>query len=523
MATPDLRRHVMALAAIAALAVLLRAPGIAEEPLWHDEAMSATWTTGSLQDLASQLCDDVQLPLYYVLEWTFLAALGDTEPSHAALRWPTILFDVATLLALAALGAAACSRRAGLLAAFLFAITPIAVHYAREVRPYSLVMLLVTLATCGVLALERRVTAARVLLTALACVALHYSHGVAPFLLAPLLGIPFLRAVLARDARRIRALLTVGVLVAAGAAAWLPVGMRQATGIGTSYAWAAPHWHEFFPWQMARSLAALSPGGTAPIDNLVRSLPAEAWVGAVFVAGLAALGVAARGRWRMPAAAWTLAAGALSTLTLLFVAGVLVAPIYVIGRSDTGVLPWLVLLTGAGIDAFARRVEAARSRGASRVALAATLVVAVALALPGIREEHVGNHRLQDALVVATLSRHAADGDVVIFAGTYRPTLEWYLPRWDRALTMHGFPASRDHVLWVDWSRHPEDVLEAQAGAIVERSLAEARARGTDVWLLAEPRAEHVAIVRTFRARGDAALVEEFASGEVLLRVRPEP
>ena len=81
-------------------------------------------------------------PLYYVLSWFWAQAFGTGE---VALRMLPAVLSVATVAVAYAAGRTLIDRRAGLIAAALMALNPLAVWYAQEARAYSLLMLLTAL------------------------------------------------------------------------------------------------------------------------------------------------------------------------------------------------------------------------------------------------------------------------------------------------------------------------------------------------------------------------------------------
>lgn len=144
------RRH--PLAAITALAALLRLPTLAVEDFWYDEAFTA-WLAGlPLGRLVAATLGDVHPPLWYAIETFFYRALGSSEFS---LRLPAAIAGIALVPAIWRLaGRVGLDRQAQGAACLVTAIAPFAVYYSQEARPYSLLMLLCTLATIGLV--ERR-------------------------------------------------------------------------------------------------------------------------------------------------------------------------------------------------------------------------------------------------------------------------------------------------------------------------------------------------------------------------------
>lgn len=102
-------------------------------------------TRGSLGAVISGVSSELEVspPLYNILAWC-THWLGDPMVS---IRIPSLIAGTALIPAVYALGVAVKSRAAGLLGAVLIALSPFAIFYAIEARPYSLMMLLVALST----------------------------------------------------------------------------------------------------------------------------------------------------------------------------------------------------------------------------------------------------------------------------------------------------------------------------------------------------------------------------------------
>lgn len=122
---------------IAALAIRLFNPG--EAALWFDETLTSqrirlAWDETVLHELFSG-GDANQLPLYFVLlkAWSTIAG---TSP--LALRLPSVLFSLATVILTAGLARTLLSKQAARWAAWLAAVSPYLVHHAQEARMYPL-------------------------------------------------------------------------------------------------------------------------------------------------------------------------------------------------------------------------------------------------------------------------------------------------------------------------------------------------------------------------------------------------
>ena len=179
MTGPLTPAKLLGLVVLAALAVRLAGIG---QSLYGDELYTYGDVVGrGLVDVfreVEQVEDNP--PGYFVLAW-LAAKLG--EPT-VTIRLPSLLFGVATVPALYWVGEKVAGSRAALLGAALFALSPFAVFYADEARPYALMTFFVVLAA-GLLLVAVRTNRPLTWIAFGACVASAlYSHYTAVFALA---------------------------------------------------------------------------------------------------------------------------------------------------------------------------------------------------------------------------------------------------------------------------------------------------------------------------------------------------
>ncbi|WP_063997269.1 glycosyltransferase family 39 protein [Streptomyces phaeochromogenes] len=127
--------------------------GIDRGGMWRDEAVTFQVARRSLPQIWQLLHSvDAVHGLYYLLMHPVLALY----PGEVALRLPSLCAAAATAGLVAALGARLARPRVGLWAGLLYAVTPMAGHFAQEGRSYALVAAGVAAST---LLLARAVTA----------------------------------------------------------------------------------------------------------------------------------------------------------------------------------------------------------------------------------------------------------------------------------------------------------------------------------------------------------------------------
>jgi 4-amino-4-deoxy-L-arabinose transferase-like glycosyltransferase len=416
-------RRALVVAAIL-LGTGVRVALLVEKPLWADEIFTLTLARKPAAAILDALRVDSGPPLHYLLSRLVLLPFGPAPGPHdVAVR---VLSLVASLLHLPLLVLVA--RRlgrpeAGLPAAALYALFPIAAVYAAEGRAYVLASLLVLAAFERALALRETPTAGRSAALALFAGGAVLCHYLAVFPVAGFL------ALLPSASRPARLRL---VLALAGAALlflpWLPVALGQpeaamAWSRGPEFAAAPLHFPVNLAWGMppGRSLALLLPS-------------------ALLLLG-AALFFARRGPFRPIAS--TLVTGIL----LLVVAHLFFGPLLLPERPAVLFLPLVALLL-AGAPRAVPLLSAA-------VSIAGLVGLLRTVAAPSTGER-----------LAAVLTREMKPGLTVCAAALWGPELDYRLARAGLPGRVVLFPS--------DVARHPGWFQETESDAA--RLAAEARA-----------------------------------------------
>jgi mannosyltransferase len=135
-----LDRDVIALAALIALAAVLRFWRLRHQGFWFDEANTSQevhFTLGQMLTLLKHY--ESTPPLYYGVAWVWARIFGYGE---AGLRSLSAACGVLVVPLSYALGRKLFSRRAGLITAALAATSPLLIWYSQEARAYELAVLL---------------------------------------------------------------------------------------------------------------------------------------------------------------------------------------------------------------------------------------------------------------------------------------------------------------------------------------------------------------------------------------------
>jgi 4-amino-4-deoxy-L-arabinose transferase-like glycosyltransferase len=137
------------LLAILAVAAALRFYGLGASSLWTDETRVAIQSLRPVSEILLRWPSGLEPPASYLL--THLVLLF--TDSEAALRLPSALASLVTVWLTYRLGLLLFSRRVGLLAAALLAISPLEIRYAQEARYYTLFSALSLLSTLSLYSL----------------------------------------------------------------------------------------------------------------------------------------------------------------------------------------------------------------------------------------------------------------------------------------------------------------------------------------------------------------------------------
>ena len=231
------------------LAAFLRFHYLDVQSLWYDEGVTARVSQMPVVDLARWTAHDIQPPLYYLLMNLWLRWFQPWAGNIAYLMrfvsagWGLLLIPLLGVMARKLWGDCA-----GLLTAFVAAISPLMVYYSQEARMYAMLIFLVTLAAWWVVQLlevssRRGVSAPEkegkrltylglYALTGLAAMYTHYFAGFALLALAL-----YWAHVWIRENRNLRALAGFALanfLILAGYLPWLPA-MLQRFRLDSSY------------------------------------------------------------------------------------------------------------------------------------------------------------------------------------------------------------------------------------------------------------------------------------------------
>jgi len=234
------------------LAAFLRLHHLDVQSLWYDEGVTARVSQMGVAELARWTANDIQPPLYYLLLNAWLR-LFHPWPGNIAylMRFISVGFGVLLVPLVGVMARKLWDDCAGILTAFVVAISPLMVYYSQEARMYAMLIFLVALAAWWVIMLlshnthqgikpdanaerKRLFFLGLYALTGLAAMYTHYFAGFALLALALYWGHVWIRE--NRNPRALAGFALANIIILVGYLPWLPA-MLQRFRIDSSY-WA---------------------------------------------------------------------------------------------------------------------------------------------------------------------------------------------------------------------------------------------------------------------------------------------
>jgi uncharacterized membrane protein len=221
-------------ALIILLAISIRSIGVITRPIWYDEAFSilfseqgpAAMVHGTLSETAAGSADIHPLG-YYTLLWMWINIFGR---SVLAARMLSIFISLVSLTLIYKIALLLFNEKTACFAAILFAILPFQVHFAQEIRMYSLLTMWLLLSTFSFLKARTADWRWWILFSVSSAMA-QYTHNLAAFYLIPLSLTPIFH----KDWKTLRSLIIAGI---ASIILYLPWGIHlpsQFSKVNASY------------------------------------------------------------------------------------------------------------------------------------------------------------------------------------------------------------------------------------------------------------------------------------------------
>jgi hypothetical protein len=445
--------------------------------LWLDEALAANIADVALGDLTDALRRDGHPPLYYLLLKGWTAVFGTSD---LALRSLSGVFGVVAMALAWFAGRRFGGERTAWAALGLMAISPYAIRYSSEVRPYSLIMVLVF---AGYLLVDRyrraeasgTANSVRTLVgIALVSGLLMLTHYWSFWLLGAVGLVVLWGAFRPADTTQRAGLLRLAAAIAAGAvlfAPWLPHLLHQSANTGTP--WGAP----VTPQSMV-SLSLIDFGGPPSTEGVLSA------IGLSFLVALGVLGHRSGSSLVLGERVQTAVVPLLAVIVLVVSVGTVTG--YVSGTAFQGryaavFFPLFILVAARGLMLLDRWVLAV-----------AAVVIGGVLAISALRV--IPYDRTQADTIAATILADVSDQT----GGAEAPALvvacpDQLAPALDRELRAQGTEGAEGETrlvtypnlgepAFVDWTNYLE--RHAASDPVAVAAAVDAEAGPAPVWLV---------------------------------------
>ena len=166
------------------LGLVLRIYDLDNESLWYDEAFSVSISNlGPLKIIETvfNLGIEGNPPLYYLILHYWMMAFGDSEFS---LRFMSVLFGLASILAVYALGKLLFNKNTGIIAALILAVSLFDVKYSQEARGYTLLTFLTITSFYSLVKLTSKKSLIHSVIYLISSTLILYTHFYAIFIIA---------------------------------------------------------------------------------------------------------------------------------------------------------------------------------------------------------------------------------------------------------------------------------------------------------------------------------------------------
>ncbi|MBN2328062.1 MAG: glycosyltransferase family 39 protein [Candidatus Omnitrophica bacterium] len=436
---------------------------LSKRTLWVDEAYSAILARRSIAEIHRSLRFDAGPPLYYDLLHIWRYLFGESE---WALRSLSLFMAVFTTLGVYLAARRFWNRRAGLFAACFAAFTPLSAAYALEARNYTLFAAFSLAFGVSLIRFIRQGGRRTLIVCALSALALVYVHNMGWFigLAGGLSALLFLR-----DRKRWLALLLSGFAVVLFYLPWVPTLLAQMDNTDRTIDWVRNFWS---PWAIVNSFSSFIPGGYTLAYLQLPAFPygMQAVNALLFVIIFLLSAVSTvREKDRCAAMIFVLLSGGLLGPYLY---SLWAAPVYLAGRTDYGVFPFLCLIMGFGLS----RIHWRHVRSAFLI-----LFLLQASIVNGKFLLHDDPFSERDGILY--LQRQAKSGDVILCTGLTRPSFEYALRSKD--VVFLSYPRDmEDHLAHLSESWYYKNLDLLQEAEAVLREAAQKTPPDSNLWVI---------------------------------------
>ncbi len=441
---------------LVAVGGLVRWQGLNRQSMWIDEMSSLGMAFNGLRQIVPIILAYDGHPPLYILTVHVAHYFFGLDPVHA-LRIPSLLAGAASIAVVYALARILVGRIAGLVAATLVAVSPLAVWYSREGRMYAMVWLFVLLS----------------FLILVQAIRSENWYWLPPF--AALIALS-----LYTDISAVMALLPLGVMIAAlfvlqpeKRLLWLRIGTTYAAGWALFVPWIAvmsrqvPLLQARFPgydpspataWRLILNVLGLS-AAYASLESLLVPSAVAALLIAVYGGAFVLTFILSRHRYLFRAVALSLTIGP-GIMCALFVAhgtaGVLLPRV-------VGIASFGLAIVAGGASELAWQSLKTRAKAAPIPLVAATFVLIAGTVVSLTIVESRGSNGQPWREVAHFIAGHAKAGDALIYYPYgLKLVVDAYLPQsspWtEQGVGIWASPDEVAHGHFERWALHRERV-----------------------------------------------------------------
>lgn len=399
--------------------------GMWQKPLWLDEAYSAVIARLSIAEIHQAMMYDAGPPLYYNVLHLWRILFGEEE---VVLRLFSLLCAMGCTVLIYVFSYQYMNRCVAVYSSLLWAVSPLTVYYAIEVRNYTFLALL-TLGYVYTLFsyLQTKKNKFVVISTAL-LILLLYTHNTALYL------IPVTVVVLLffNKNRKILIGAVFSLLFAMLAyTPWIGTLRHQLSQSELTIDWVESFWSL---WMPIHTLTSYVPGGYNLAYMDMVQLPFGAQILTYLIYGYVLVFSVYYALSNKNKTVLLVDLFLISVLVISYLQSVILSPTYLAGRTDFFVFSLFTILIGYGISNH--------SVGYQKYGLYALMIISCCIVNGMMMFSEPAYSEWE---LIKTLKYQANDGDVIVCTGLTRPIVEYAMV--DEDVTIISYPQDMEHHL----------------------------------------------------------------------------
>jgi uncharacterized membrane protein len=491
------RLHDPVLYGVIALQIILNIFFLHSRSLWLDEAYSAIVARLSFSEINAILQWDSGPPLYYYVLYIWRLVMGESE---FALRLFSLFCSILATVIVYITGIFLQSRRVGLYAAGLYALSPITTAYIHEARNYTMLSCL-----CAVYAISLVVYVfyndrQSWRINTLVLVLLVYTHNIGWFIaLTGTIGIWIFSK---EQSQRIWGTVSLGMAILLYLP-WIPTLLIQMQHSELTIGWIRQLWS---PWVIGITLTSFIPGGMTFGYLNLPVFPVWLQVGIGLIIGFpVALTLYHSINKKQKIVQLVVVFFALGSL-FPYLFSLLWNPVYLPGRTDYLLFPVWCCMVGVGV-----------SHIKSRLARNLTLSVILLACMIANIQILIKNDPVSERHVVSQLNKSIRENDLVVCSGLTRPFLEYYLQ--PTGVEFSSYPTDmKHHLAHFNESWYLSNIDLTQEAQRVLNQIIDRDETTNQFWIIGDEGQVTQKLLKTIRSNGQFILPKPIHSPKMGMR-----